>query len=428
MDSVWKNTEIGRFPRLEGDVKTDVLIIGGGICGALTAYRLNKAGVDYILAEAERVGSGTTGNTTAKITVQHGLVYKKMIDRLGEKQAKQYLSANRQALRYYMELDIPCGMEIKDSFVYSTHSPEKLMDEVRAAQKLGMNAEFVKELPLPFETAGAVMFPKQAQFNPMEFLSGITRGLNIYENTRITELAPHFARYENGIIRAKKIIVATHFPMLNKHGGYFLKLYQHRSYVIALENAQDVGGMYVSDKAEGLSFRNYNGLLLMGGGAHKTGKKGGGWHELRKLAKEFYPHAAEKYFWAAQDCMSLDSIPYIGHYSAGSKDIYTASGFNKWGITTSMAASKILADMATGKTPQYSDVFLPHRPMYVPQLMVNGASAVLNLLTPTVPRCPHLGCALKWNPVEHSWDCPCHGSRFGEDGELMEGPATGGLK
>ena len=135
------------------------------------------------------------------------------------------------------------------------------------------------------------------------------------------------------------MIAATHFPFINKHGSYFLKLYQHRSYVIALENAQDVNGMYVDECDTGLSFRNYEGLLLLGGGGHRTGKKGGNWAELRAFAAKKYPDSREKHFWATQDCMSLDGIPYIGRYSAKTHGFYVASGFNKWGMTGSMTAA-----------------------------------------------------------------------------------------
>ena len=165
----------------------------------------------------------------------------------------------------------------------------------------------------------------------MSIVSGIVKDLNIYEHTQVRELIGTTAVTDHGRIHAKKIIVTTHFPFLNKHGSYFLKLYQHRSYVIALKNAPDVDGMYLDEAQTGMSFRNYKDLLLIGGGAHRTGKKGGGWQTLRDFARRHYPQAEEQYHWAAQDCMSLDGVPYIGLYSASTTDLYVATGFNKWG-------------------------------------------------------------------------------------------------
>ena len=242
------------------------------------------------------------------------------------------------------------------------------------------------------------------------------------------ELIGTTAVTNHGRIRAEKILVTTHFPFLNKHGSYFLKLYQHRSYVIALQGAPDVDGMYVDASRTGLSFRNCQNLLLLGGGGHRTGKKGGGWRELRDFARRHYPQAEEQYRWAAQDCMSLDGVPYIGPYSASTPDLYVAAGFNKWGMTSSMVSAMLLSDLVQGKNSPYGEVFSPSRSILRPQLAVNGFEAVSSLLTPTARRCPHLGCALKWNPVEHTWDCPCHGSRFTEDGKRLDGPATGDLK
>ena len=132
--------------------------------------------------------------------------------------------------------------------------------------------------------------------------------------------------------------------------------------------------------------------------------------------------------WATQDCMTLDGIPYIGHYSKRTPDLYVATGFNKWGMTTAMAAAQMLTDMILGKENPYADVFSPSRSILKPQLAINAIEATTNLLTLSTKRCPHLGCALKWNPQERSWDCPCHGSRFEASGKLIDNPATGDLK
>ena len=427
MDSIWtKTAQLPQFDKLRSDLKTDVLIVGGGLAGVLCAYKLAQAGVDCALVEADRIGGGITKNTTAKLTSQHGLIYDKLIREFGVDRARLYLEANQGALEEYRSLcrNINCDFEEKDAFVYSMDKRWKLDRELNALEKLGFGAEFVERAPLPFPTAGAVKFPRQAQFHPLKFLAAISRGLKIFEHTKVRELAPGRAVTTGGTVSADKIIIATHFPLLNKHGGYFLKLYQHRSYVLALENAPDVHGMYLDEDEKGLSFRNYRGMLLLGGGSHRTGKQGGGWRELEHFARKYYPNAQETARWATQDCMTLDNVPYIGLYSRGTAGLYTATGFNKWGMTSSMAAAEVLTDLVLGRNSPYSGLFSPSRTMLRPQLAANSLESALGLLTPTTPRCPHMGCALKYNAAEHSWDCPCHGSRFQEDGALIDNPAT----
>lgn len=430
MKSIWQAGMLPSFEKLEGDAKTDVLVIGGGMAGLLCAHFLRQAGVDSLLVEAETICSGVTRNTTAKITAQHGLLYDQLLKGAGLEKARMYLEANQRALAQYKTLcgNISCGFAEKDAYVYSLNDARKIDLELEALHKLGFKANFASRLPLPLEVAGAVRFPNQAQFDPLRFAAGLARGLRIYEHTRVIELGDHVAVTPGGTITAGKIIVATHFPFLNKHGGYFMKLYQHRSYVIALEGGPDVKGMYVDEAQNGLSFRNHAGFLLLGGGDHRTGKTGGNWAELRDFAKLHYPDAPESCHWATQDCMSLDGVPYIGAYSKSTPDLLVATGFNKWGMTSSMVAAMLLSDLVRGVGNPFAAVFDPSRSVWKPQLVLNGVESVVNLLTPTKPRCPHLGCALKWNEVERSWDCPCHGSRFGEGGELLDNPANGNLQ
>lgn len=431
MESLWSQTwKKPQFESLSGKIKTDVLIIGGGMAGILCAYMLHRRGVPYVLAEARSVCGGITGNTTAKITSQHGLIYDKLIREFGEEKARLYFEANEKALSAYRGLcgGMDCDFEEKDSYVYSIDDRGKIEKEITALERLGGRPQFAARIPLPFPVAGAVKYPGQAQFHPLKFISSVSEGLNIYENTAVRELAPKRAVTERGEIAAEHIVVATHFPILNKHGGYFIKMYQRRSYVLALENAPNVEGMYIDEATDGLSFRNYRDLLLLGGGGHRTGKEGGNWNELRGFARKYYPDAAEKYRWASQDCMTLDGVPYIGAYSSGTSNLYVATGFNKWGMTSSMVAASVLCDMITGKKNQYAELFSPSRTVLRPQLAANAFESVISLLTPSTKRCPHLGCALKWNPAEHTWDCPCHGSRFTEAGGLIDNPATGDLK
>ena len=431
MQSVWQDSiERKEFKELMGNIKTDVLIIGGGMVGLLIAYKLKRAGVDCTLLESGRICNGVTGNTTAKLTYQHGLIFENLIKRLGNERAALYLKAHSDALSEYKALceEIPCDYEIKDSFVYSRSEREKIEKEIDAINSLGGKAEFSYAEKLPFRVVGAVKVSGQAEFNPLKFAFSVAKDLPIYENTKVKEITDGKVITENSEISCKKIIVATHFPFINKHGSYFLKMYQHRSYVIALQGAEDVKGMYVDENEKGFSFRNYGDLLLLGGGAHRTGKRGGSFWELENFRKKYYPQAKTVKSWAAQDCMTLDKMAYIGNYSKRTPNLYVATGFNKWGMSSSMLSAMILTDLICGKKNDYAELFSPSRSILHPQLFVNAFESLKGLLTPTAPRCPHLGCALKYNSAEHSWDCSCHGSRFSESGELLDNPATDGKK
>ena len=431
MKSIWSLTEkVPSFDSLKDDFKTDVLIIGGGITGVLCAYMLQNKGIECAVVEANRICGGVTQNTTAKITVQHGLIYNKIINKYGTENAKLYFQAQNNALKKYREMcqKIDCDFKECDSFVYSCDSRKNIENELNALSKIGCPAVFVNKPELPFETVGAVCIRNQSQFNPLRFISSIVENLKIFENTRVLEFKPDGVTTENGKVKANKVIVATHFPFLNKHGAYFLKMYQHRSYVIALKNTPFVNGMYIDGSGKGLSFREYNGLLLLGGGSHRTGKKSGGWQELSEFVKKYYPESEEVCRWATQDCMTLDGIPYIGQYSKNTPSLYVATGFNKWGMTSAMVSAMILTDLIEGKENVYANFFSPVRSIFHPQLAVNMAEALIGIITPAAPRCPHLGCALKYNTYEHSWDCSCHGSRFTKEGKVINNPANGDKK
>lgn len=431
MDSIWQRTAPKiELPPLEGERRTDILIIGGGIAGMLCAYFLDRAGADYLLVEAGTVGSGVTGKTTAKITAQHGLLYQELLKSWGRERAKLYWEANCRAVEQYRALcrEIGCEFEEQRSCVFSRSNRDKLLREVEALDALGVKTAIHRKTPLPFPVAGALTLEGQGQLHPLQFLRTLASGLRVYEHTKVRELAPGAAFTDHGVIRANKIVVATHFPILNKHGLYPLKLYQSRSYVLALENAPVFDGMYVEDKDNGLSFRRFHDLLLVGGGGHRTGHKGGGWAQLRSLVKRWYPEAREVACWATQDCITPDGGAYVGQYSPRTPDLFVTTGFNKWGWTTAMAGGEILCDLLQGRANPYATAFAPDRPMSPAAALGNAAEAVWDLIRPTVPRCPHMGCALRYNPQERSWDCPCHGSRFDENGGLLDNPATDDMK
>ncbi len=426
MDFLWtKKLSPPHFDTLDGDKETEVLIIGGGMAGVLCALKLQEAGVDYMLVEGNRIGDGITKGTTAVLTAQHDTLYQDFIKKLGSEHAKHYLHANLQAVERFRTLatHIPCDFEEKPSVMYSLHDKALMEREAAAVQLLGFDARFTTKTPMPFTVAGAVRYPGMAQFHPLKFLYGAAKGLRIFEHTFVQKLCGTTALTEHGRIQAKKVIISTHYPFINSHGLYFAKLYQQRSYVIALENTADLG-CTIEDVAEnGVYLRNYHGLLLIGGGDHRTGKQGEAFAAPRAFAQQYFPQGKEKYAWANQDCVSLDGAPYIGAYSAGLPNVYVASGFNLWGMTSSMVAAEILTDLVLGRSNVFAPAFAPDRSILTGQLFANMGTTLLDFVTPTRKRCSHMGCALKWNPLEHSWDCPCHGSRFDVHGQLLDNPA-----
>ncbi len=425
--SLWRmEMDLPRFPALEGDRSTDVLIIGGGLAGLLCAYQLMKAGVECLVVEADQICGGVTGNTTAKLTVQHGLIYNKLTGWMGPEGAVDYLRANERALKEYRRLckDIDCGFEEASSYVYTMDAPQKLRREQEALKAIGCQTLWHESTELPFPVAAALEMPDQAHFQPLKFVQAILPGLDILERTPVRRVDDTVAYTDRGVIRAKRVLFCTHFPFIDRRGCYFMKMYQHRSYVLALEGAWPVRGMYVDQSDRGLSFRKAGELLLLGGGGHRTGKQGGGWEELRRTAHRYWPQSREVTCWATQDCMTLDAVPYIGRYSPAEPNWYVATGFNKWGMTSSMTAALLLRGLLEKGEVDWGRVFDPARTMKPLPLAANIVSSTVGLLTPSLRRCPHLGCALKWNSREHTWDCPCHGSRFAQDGKLLNSPAA----
>lgn len=473
MKSVWSEScKFRKREALNKDIKTDVLVIGAGIAGILTAYMLKQKGREVVVIDAAEIASGNTKNTTAKITSQHDLIYSKLIAEFGEEKARQYAKANELAIKKYKEIiedkRIECDFEEKPAYVYSLNEIDVLKEEVEAAKNLGIDAEFVDEANLPFKINGAVKFNNQAQFNPLKFLKGISNELIIYENTRALEIKENLVVTSGGNITANNIVVATHYPIMNAPGYYFMKMHQERSYVLALENTSEIDGMYIDLNKEGYSFRTYNNLLLLGGISHRTGEneEGGSYDKLRKVAKNLYPKAKEKYYWSAQDCMTIDGIPYIGRYSSETSNIYVATGFNKWGMTSSMVSAMIISDMILEKENDFSEIFSPRRfdlslsinniandlietaknfiaqkvsiPSSEIEHIKNGHGGIIEYNGEKVgvyknkegkeffvsTKCTHLGCQLSWNADELTWDCPCHGSRFDYKGRLIGSPAT----
>jgi glycine/D-amino acid oxidase-like deaminating enzyme len=426
MGSVWQEREFCKaYPSVGGDLETEVLVIGGGMAGILCARLLQDAGKQVTVVEAKRIGSAVTARTTAVLTAQHDMLYQDMITKFGFDTAKAYLHANLDAVKTFRKMSqtTPCDFEEKPSIQFTTTSPTRMCKEAKTVQRLGFSAVYQSHAPVLEEAIGAVVYPGMALFHPLKFLAGAAKGLKIYENSRVLDLDGTVAQLKNGRIRAKKVIVATHFPFIDRRGLFFIKLYQNRSYVLALENAPDPGATMAELEGQGIYLRRWGDLLLLGGGDHRTGKKSGSLAFLRDYALIHFPRSREKFTWANQDCMSLDGLPYVGTYSPNMPNVYVATGFNAWGMTNSMVAAQVLTDMICDRKHPLEKALSPDRSVLRKQLFVNLGETVADFVIPTTKRCPHLGCALRWNPQEHSWDCPCHGSRFAHDGKLLNDPA-----
>jgi len=475
MPSIWSQTvTMPKFPALREDKKVHTAVIGGGLAGLLTAYLLKRRGIECIVLEAFRTGSGQTKNTTAKITSQHGLMYHKLIEEKGYEQAKLYAEINQHAIEQFGEIiraeSIACDYERRNAYLFGKGGGDALRAEADAAASLGIHAYHVGGTGLPFPTAGAVCFENQAQFHPLRFLKGISMGLNIYENSPVREVEGDTLILDECKVTASHIVFATHFPFVNMPGYYFARMYQSRSYSLALKNAPMPDGMYVGCGDDAISLRKYKEYTIMAALAHRTGEnsQGGKYQALRTMAKQLFPKSEEAAAWSAQDCMTADNVPYIGKYAANRPGWYVATGFNKWGMTGSMAAAQVISELIATGSSRYEELFSPRRvdTAMMGEVVREGVQAVKGLMRRnlSVPReeldslpsghggvvqtdegkagvykdengqvyivdvrCPHMGCQVEWNPDEKSWDCPCHGSRFDYKGNLIDNPAQENL-
>ena len=440
MASIWTTeTTIRKRDSLPGDLQIPAVVIGAGLTGILTAYFLQQAGISTIVLE-DRIGSGQTKNTTAKITSQHSLIYDHLIQTFGRESAAAYAQANETAISDYEQLirekGIACDFVKCPACLYSRSEKMLLQQEAAAAASVGIQASFATDSELPFHTAGVVRFENQARFEPLPFLASIAEEITVYEKTRVLKVEGSHVLTDRGCVTAGHIIFAAHYPFLNVPGYYFARMYQKRSYVLALEGTPLLEAMYLGIDPDGLSFRSQRGKLLLGGCGHRTGsnRQGGQYEMLREAAKSLYPGCIETAHWSAQDCMTLDGLPYIGRFSRRMPDWYLATGFGKWGMTSAMASARILTALITGHDCPQAAVFSPQRHFtfraareFVFHTMHTAVGLTKHLLPAHndkfIPNCPHMGCRLEWNPEEETYDCPCHGSRFQQDGRLMDGPA-----
>lgn len=495
--SYWLSHETPRFSHFTEDAQTEIGIVGGGIVGIMSAYLLVKAGRDVTLVEAREFLHGVTGHTTAKISAQHGLIYDALIKIFGQEAARLYYDANITGRDLIIELvkslEIACDLETKDAVVFasSKKAVNKIKAEARAYEKLGIDGVLaygnIDELPFPIDAS--LTMPAQAQFHPVKFLafllSEIKRlGGQVYEQTRAVQLIHDDTTIlmENGAqLTCDKIIVASHYPFNDFTGLYFTKLTISRSYAIATKITGPVPqAMYLSAESPSRSLRSIadrtgDDWLLIGGNDHPTGKSKKPtlthYQTLETFGRSWFGVSEVPYYWSAQDMMTLDQVPYIGQMTAASKDIFLATGFNKWGMSTGALAADLLCDLIAGNDNVYAALFDPTRSKIKSKVfhnfIKNNAGVAKDFIVTKTEKtkkiaadlsldegalveidnkkagayrdgdgqmhiveatCTHLGCGLRWNEAERSWDCPCHGSRFSHSGEVLNGPAVKPLK
>ena len=495
MNSFWiNNFKSDSYNKLNEDLNVDVCIIGGGITGISCAYYLTKNNFKVCILEKDKIMEKTSGHTTAKIISGHGLIYKYLYDSYGEDTAKKYLDSNEEAITNIKDIidteNIDCDFEFQNNYVYTT-APNKIKeikDEVKILKKLNYEARFLDKINLPIsDVKAAIEFHHQAQFNPIKYAEGLcdyitTNNNLIFENSKVLKMKKvgnKYNIYTNGkIVTAKYVIIATRYPIINFPGFHFIKMYSEASYLIAVDTSSSLfNGMYINADSPTYSFRTteYNGkpILLIGGFNHKRGAKidlSNSYNYLEQKAKELYPDSKVLYKWNTHDSVSLDKIPYIGEFSSFYPNVYVATGFKKWGMTTSNVAANIITDKILGKENKYADIYTPlrlnpikNRKEFANMLKESSYSLLFNKLDlpaskpkdinpgegkivndngikigiykdeqgkeyKIIPKCMHLGCELSWNALDKTWDCPCHGSRYTYEGKLIYGPSKKDLQ
>jgi glycine/D-amino acid oxidase-like deaminating enzyme/nitrite reductase/ring-hydroxylating ferredoxin subunit len=484
-ESLWSaTTPTTDYPPLEDDAVADVAVVGGGIVGLATALLVAEAGADAVVLEAGRVARGVSGNTTAKLTSQHGLRYRELVSRAGRETARLYAEANEGSIEWVSQLELDCEFQRAPAFVWADnlHELERVRDEVTAARDMGLPAHFESEVPLPFPTRGAVRFDDQALIHPRKLLLGLAdrfvhAGGRIYEQTRVTDLSegkPNRARTASGrTVRARTVVLATNIPFPDR-GLYFARLVTRRGYAIAaeLDATSMPAGMFINAGSPTRSLRPASEggrpLLLVGGEGHVTGAPvdtARRWETLEHWARGNFPIGAVRYRWSTQDQFATDHRPFVGPLRPGSANVHVATGLGGWGMSGGIAAAQIIASHAVGKTNEHASAFDPFRLSAAfrtdfvrhnigaarglvlrrlathdtdPETLRPGEGAVIREgrrllavsrretgeLDAVSAACTHLGCIVRWNAAERSWDCPCHGSRFAPEGDVLHGPAV----
>jgi glycine/D-amino acid oxidase-like deaminating enzyme len=494
MTSLWLADRANRpsspKPLLEADRDAEAVVVGAGITGLLTAVLLARAGKNVLVLEANFAGGGATGNTTAKISLLQGTKLSKILARHGQKRAQQYVDGNREGLSWLTQHCQDHGLSVQREDAYTYAQSEKGVPsaraELKACEALGLPAEWVDEADVPFPFHGGVRLAGQAQFDPMPLLDSLIdeldeRGGRLAQGVRVQKVSGDSDKLSLQVrtlegdefdVHAKQCVLATGIPILDR-GGFFARLKPQRSYCMAYRVPGNItSGMYISTDSPTRSVRYAptadGDRLIVGGAGHPVGhakKPASSVQELDSWAKMHYPGAMQTHYWSAQDYSPIDELPYVGPILPGNKNIFVATGFDKWGMTNGAAAALALSSRILGGRMDWAEAFAswsPHELSGIPKAMQNNLEVGLYLargwITPVTrildrtpedggvvsgppwhlegrsvvdgverrvsPVCPHLGGIVNWNDSDESWECPLHGSRFAPDGRRLEGPAT----
>lgn len=440
---IWLTDERPAYPKLRGRQQAEAVVVGGGLCGVTTAYLLALGGMNVMLLEADRLGHGASGHTMAKVTVQHGLIYGRLKKQWGREVAKAYAVSQAGALSAMAELvedkHISCGWTWQDASLCAlTHEEELLLEiEEEAAQEAGLAASLKTEGECPIPARKLLTVQAQAMFDPYAYLCALSdaitiMGGRIHEDSRVLAISTQNVSTETGSVHAPFVVIATHFPIINFPGWYFLRARQQRSHIVALGGVPSFSGMYLHIDEGGFSLRRQGGLTLLGAFDYTCGKHTDTNYDelLRRKAGGFFSDARPIAAWHSQDLISADGLPFIGPYSLRTPNHFVAAGFSKWGMTNSMAAAQAISARILGEALPEAAIFDPARTIKRSMFPVlktfasTAASYLSGLPRKSAPRCPHMGCKLKYVDASASWDCPCHGSRFDSIGRIKNGPSV----
>ena len=444
--SLWLDTVLAPHAQLTQDICADVAILGGGLAGLQTAYALTAAGKKVVVLEADHFLHGVSGHTTAKVTAQHGAIYQKLLRKWGPAVAQAYWQLNQQAIldirRIQEEVNVDCDWQPQSAFLYATTPGDvkTLQREQIALTQIGVSTRLMDNQGLPLPVLQELELPEQASFHPLRYGAALLQalelaGCGLYEHSRVIRLEEGTVHTDAGLVQAPWVIMATHFPILNHPGYYFARMKQQRSHLMAVLGPR-MTGMHRDVQPKGYSFRMQQKLLLVGSDDYRTGTKGHRAHAeaLERFVYQAYPGADIIRCWSAQDCMTFDDLPYIGVYSRKTPRLLVATGFAKWGMTLSQVAARVLTGLVLGREVEGSAFLSPQRSLgpAMGGLVANGTAQAghfaVSAVQPRCPTCTHMGCKTQYNAEEGTWDCPCHGSRFDREGQVLEGPALQNLK